>query len=69
MKDFLPIAISLVAVFALVVLISKRFKLSSRYERKPRELNTWTMELIQRLMAIQRKIGNERFSFHHRRRA
>ena len=42
MKDFLPIAISLVAVFALVLLISKRFKLSSRYERKPRELNTWS---------------------------
>jgi len=42
MNDFLPIAISLVAVFALVVLISKRFKLSSRYERKPRELNTWS---------------------------
>jgi hypothetical protein len=42
MKDFLPIAISLVAVFALVVLISKKFKLSSRYERKPRELNTWS---------------------------
>ena len=42
MKDFLPIAISLVAVFALVLLISKSFKLSSRYERKPRELNTWS---------------------------
>jgi hypothetical protein len=42
MNDFLPIAISLVAVFSLVVLISKRFKLSSRYERKPRELNTWS---------------------------
>ena len=41
MKDFLPIAISLVAVFALVILISKRFNLSARYERKPRELNTW----------------------------
>jgi hypothetical protein len=41
MKDFLPIAISLVAVFALVVLISKRFNLSARYERKPREFNTW----------------------------
>ena len=41
MKEFLPIVISLVAVFALVVLISKRFNLSSRYERKPRELNTW----------------------------
>ena len=42
MKELLPIAISLVVVFALVVLISKRFKLSSRYERKPRELNTWS---------------------------
>jgi hypothetical protein len=42
MKDFLPILISLVAVFAVVVLISKRFNLSSRYERKPRELNTWS---------------------------
>lgn len=42
MKDFLPIAISLIAVFALVVIISKRFNLSSRYERKPRELNTWS---------------------------
>jgi hypothetical protein len=42
MKDLLPIVISLVVVFAFVVLISKRFKLSSRYERKPRELNTWS---------------------------
>ena len=42
MKEFLPIVISLVAVFTLVALISKRVKLSSRYERKPRELNTWS---------------------------
>ncbi len=42
MKEFLPIVISLVAVLTLVVLISKRFKLSSRYERTPRELNTWS---------------------------
>jgi hypothetical protein len=42
MKELLPIVISLVVVFALVVLISKRFNLSSRYERKPRELNTWS---------------------------
>ncbi len=27
---------------ALVIVISKRFKLSSKYERKPRELNTWS---------------------------
>ena len=42
MKELLPIAISLVVVFALVVVISKKFNLSSRYERKPRELNTWS---------------------------
>jgi len=42
MKEFLPIIISLVVVFALVALISRRFKLSSRYERKPRQLNTWS---------------------------
>ena len=42
MSDFLPVLISLVAVMALVILISKRFNLSSRYESKPRELNTWS---------------------------
>ncbi len=41
MKDFIPLAVSLIAVLALVILISKRFNLSSKYERKPRELNTW----------------------------
>ncbi len=42
MKDFIPVVVSLIAVLALVLLISKRFNLSSRYERKPRELNTWS---------------------------
>jgi hypothetical protein len=42
MKEFLPVVISLIAVLVLVVLVSKRFHLSSRYERKPRELNTWS---------------------------
>lgn len=41
MRDFLPLIISLIIVLVLVILISKRFKLSSRYERKPRDLNTW----------------------------
>ena len=41
MKEFLPVLISLIAVLILVILISKRFNLSSRYERKTRELNTW----------------------------
>jgi len=42
MKELLPVLISLIAVLVLVVLVSKRFNLSSRYERKPRELNTWS---------------------------
>jgi hypothetical protein len=42
MNEFLPVLISLVCVFALVIVISKRLKLSSKYDRKPRELNTWT---------------------------
>jgi hypothetical protein len=42
MSDFLPVLISLVVVTALVIAISKRFNLSSRYERRPRELNTWS---------------------------
>jgi hypothetical protein len=42
MKEFVPVLISLVCVFTLVIFVSKRFKLSSRYERKPRELNTWS---------------------------
>lgn len=42
MKDFLPVLISLVVVCTLVILVSRRFNLSSRYERKPRQLNTWS---------------------------
>jgi hypothetical protein len=42
MKDFLSVAISVIVVFVLVAVISKKFNLSSRYERKPRQLNTWS---------------------------
>jgi hypothetical protein len=42
MKELFPVLISLVCAIALVLVISKRFKLSSRYDRKPRELNTWS---------------------------
>lgn len=42
MSDLLPVFISLIIVFAMVIVISKRFNLSSRYERKPRQLNTWS---------------------------
>jgi hypothetical protein len=40
-SDFLPIAISVVVVIAIVLLIARKFKISSRYERAPRVLNTW----------------------------
>jgi hypothetical protein len=35
------IVISAVVVFAAVILIGKKFNLSSRYERKPRVLDSW----------------------------
>jgi hypothetical protein len=42
MSEFFPVIISLIIVSGLVFFISKRFKLSSRYDRKPRQLNTWS---------------------------
>jgi len=42
MSELLPILISVIIVTVLVVTLSKKLKLSSRYERKPRELNTWS---------------------------
>lgn len=42
MKELLPVFISLLIVLVIIVLISKKFNLSTRYERKPRELNTWS---------------------------
>ena len=41
MKDYLPIAGTAVVVMVLVALIGRKFNLSSRYERKPRVLNSW----------------------------
>ena len=41
MKDYLIIAGMAVVVMVLVVLIGRKFNLSSRYERKPRVLNSW----------------------------
>ena len=41
MKDYLTIAGSAVLVLVFVVLIGRKFNLSSRYERKPRVLNSW----------------------------
>jgi hypothetical protein len=42
MSDLLPIAIAAVFVLAIVLLIARKFKISSRYERAPRQLNSWS---------------------------
>lgn len=42
MNNFLPVLISVVVIFVIVVLLGRKFNLSSKYERKPRELNTWS---------------------------
>lgn len=44
MSDFLPLIVSIVVVIALVLLLSSKLKLSSRYERKPRTLNSWSAQ-------------------------
>ena len=41
MNQSMAIILSIVVVFAAVVLIGKKFNLSTRYERKPRVLNSW----------------------------
>jgi H+/Cl- antiporter ClcA len=43
-KDLLPIAISAVIIGALVVALSRRFALSSRYERKPKVHTPWSAQ-------------------------
>ncbi|MEY3752307.1 MAG: hypothetical protein RIR75_154, partial [Actinomycetota bacterium] len=40
MEQSIAIALSILVVYSLVLLIGRKFKLSSRYERKPRVLNT-----------------------------
>jgi hypothetical protein len=44
MSDFLPLIVSIFVVIALVLLLSSKLKLSSRYERKPRTLNSWSAQ-------------------------
>ena len=41
MKDYLTIAGAAIFVLVLVVFIGRKINLSSRYERKPRILNSW----------------------------
>ena len=40
MSDLLPIGIAGDFVLAIVLLLARKFKLSSRYERAPRQLNS-----------------------------
>jgi hypothetical protein len=44
MRDLLPLFISIFVIVAVVALLSSRLKLSSRYERKPRVLNSWNAQ-------------------------
>jgi hypothetical protein len=42
MSDLLPIGIAAVFVMGIVLLLARKFKISSRYERAPRQLNSWS---------------------------
>ena len=42
MSDLLSVAIAAVFVLAIVLLIARKFKISSRYEGAPRQLNSWS---------------------------
>lgn len=44
MIDLLPVVISAFVVVALVLLIGRKFSLSSRYERKPRNRSLWSAQ-------------------------
>jgi len=42
MSDFAPVLFSLIVVVVLVYLISRRFNISARYERKPKAHTPWS---------------------------
>jgi hypothetical protein len=42
MSDLLPIGIAAFFIMAIVLLIARKFKISSRYERAPHQLNSWS---------------------------
>ncbi|CAN2195124.1 hypothetical protein MCEGKSH29_00623 [Candidatus Nanopelagicaceae bacterium] len=42
MSDFAPVLFSLIVIVVLVYLISRRFNISSRYERKPKAHTPWS---------------------------
>jgi len=41
MLELVPITVAAIVVLAIVLLLARKFKLSSRYERAPRQLNSW----------------------------
>ena len=41
MSDLVPIGIAAIVVMAIVLLLARKFKISARYERAPRQLNSW----------------------------
>jgi len=42
MSDLAPMLFSIIVIMVLVFLISRRFKLSTRYERKPKTHTPWS---------------------------
>jgi len=42
MSDLAPVFLSAIAVLALVLLLSKKFNISARYERKPKVHTPWS---------------------------
>ena len=42
MSELLPSGIAGVFVLVIVLLLARKFKISTRYERAPRELNSWS---------------------------
>jgi hypothetical protein len=42
MKDLAPVILSIFVILILVFLISRRFNISSRYERAPKAYSPWS---------------------------
>jgi hypothetical protein len=42
MSDFAPVLFSLIVIVGIVFLVSRRFNISSRYERKPKVHTPWS---------------------------
>ena len=42
MRELIPIAVAAIIVMAIVLIVARKFRISPRYERAPRELNSWS---------------------------